>query len=93
MAIEGQDKKKSVASRGGLETALMPRYRAGDQVLFRFDRYELLRLQSRTGCVQSPKFEVLRVLPPGEDGIPAYQVKCSLEPYGRVAKEHELSPV
>ena len=92
MAIEGQDKKKNVTVWGAGD-APMPRYQAGDRVLFRFDRYDLLRLQSKTGCPQSPTFEVLRVLPAGEDGIPAYQVKCPLEPYGRVVKEHELSPV
>jgi hypothetical protein len=71
----------------------MPRYRPGDQVLFHFPRPELLRIQFRTGAGSPPAFQVVRVLPAGDDGEPSYQVQCALEPYARVVKEHELEPI
>jgi hypothetical protein len=70
----------------------MPRYRPGDQVLFHFHRPDLIRLQFRTGSGLPPTFEVVRVLPLGEDGEPSYQVRCTTEPYARVVREHELAP-
>lgn len=71
----------------------MPRFRPGDHVVFHFPRPDLVRLQFRTGSGLLPTFQVLRVLPPGEDGEPGYHIQCPLEPYARVAKEHELTPV
>ena len=70
----------------------MARYRPGDHVLCVFHRYDLIRLQLRTGSSLPPAFEVLRVLPAGDDGEHSYQVRCSAEPYSRVVKEHELAP-
>jgi hypothetical protein len=69
----------------------MPRFRPGDQVLFQFRRPDLVRLQFRTGSGLPPVFQVLRVLPMGDDGEPAYHVQCPTEPHGRVVKEHELT--
>ena len=71
----------------------MARYRPGDQVLFHFHRADLLRLQFRTGAGLQPRFQVVRVLPAGDDGEPSYQVQSQSEPYARVVREHELAPV
>ena len=71
----------------------MRRYRPGDHVVFHFSRYELIRIQFRAGSGLPPAFEVLRVLPAGEDGQHSYQVRSAVEPYARVAKEYELAPV
>jgi hypothetical protein len=71
----------------------MPRYRPGDQVRLQFRRSDLLQIQSRMRSSSPPTFQVLRLLPSGDDGEPSYQVRCSSEPYARVAKEHELSPL
>jgi hypothetical protein len=70
----------------------MPRYNPGDHVLFHFRRPDLVRLQFRTGSGLPPTFRVIRVLPAEHDGEPVYQVQGPLEPYARVAKEHELAP-
>ena len=70
----------------------MPRFRPGDHVLFQFRRPDLVRIQFRTGSGLPPTFEVVRVLPPSDDGEPGYQIRCPAEPYTRVAKEHELAP-
>jgi hypothetical protein len=50
----------------------------------------MIKLTIRTGML--PAFEVVRVLPAGQDGEHSYQVQCSAEPYARVVKEHELAP-
>jgi hypothetical protein len=71
----------------------MPRYRPGDHVLFHLRRPALLQIQFRTGSASPPTFEVIRVLPAGDDGEPSYQVRCPSEAYARVAKEHELAPL
>jgi hypothetical protein len=70
----------------------MPRFRPGDNVLLQFRRPDLIRLQFRDGSGLPPTFQVLRVLPPGDDGEPGYHIRCASEPYARVAKEHELAP-
>jgi hypothetical protein len=67
----------------------MPRYRPGDHVIYHFR--DLLKLQFRTG-LRLPPFQIVRVLPAGEDGEPAYQVQWRLEPYARIVREHELTP-
>ena len=69
----------------------MPRYRPGDHVFFHFPRPELLKLQFRTG-LSLPSFQVVRVLPAGDDGEPTYRVQCPLEAYARIVREHELAP-
>ena len=69
----------------------MPRYRPGDHVIYQFRRPELLKLQFRTG-LSLPLFQVVRVLPAGEDGEPTYQVQCRRESYARIVREHELAP-
>ena len=71
---------------------LMSRYRPGDHVLCHFYRYDLISLQLRTGSSSPPAFEIVRVLPAGDDGEHSYYVRCSFEPYSRVIKEHELAP-
>jgi hypothetical protein len=70
----------------------MPRFRPGDHVICHLYRYDLIRLQFRTGSGSMPAFEVVRVLPAGEDGEHSYLVRCPAEPYARVVKEHELAP-
>ncbi len=70
----------------------MSRYRPGDHVLFQLSRYELMRLQKRTGSSALPAFKVVRILPIGDDGEYSYHVQCSSEAYARVAREHELAP-
>ena len=69
----------------------MPRYRPGDHVFYQFRRPELLKLQFRTGF-SLPPLQVVRVLPADEDGQFTYQVKCPLEAYARIVREHELAP-
>ena len=71
----------------------MPRYRPGEHVFCHFFRYDLIRLQLRLGSDGPPEFEVMRVLPAGNDGEHSYQVRCSAKAYSRVVKEHELAPV
>jgi hypothetical protein len=71
----------------------MQRYQPGDHVRFHLNRHELIRFQLRTGSRSLPAYQILRVFPATQDGIYAYEVQCSSEPYSRVAREHELAPI
>ena len=89
-SIAAGKRMKVILAGGG--DPLMPRYTPGDHVLLQLSRYELLRLQFRTGELSLPTCRVLRVFPAGHDGVHSYEVQRSSEPYSRVAREHELAP-
>ena len=52
------------------------------------------RVQFQTGFLQPRTapgvYTVVRALPPSPDGQLQYQVKSGVEPYGRLALEHQL---